>query len=804
MATVLTGLQGRAGAAAGSVRRRVPALDHLVRAYTRYVADTGDRLAAGVTYFGFLSFFPLVVLAVSVLGFVLADNDAAIREVQRQLEAFAPGLAHQLPIPEIVAARQGLGVLGLAGLLYAGLGWVDALREAIRTVWHHNVKAGNFVVRKLLDVTILAGLGLTLAASVAASGLVTSATTWLLGLVGLVDVAVFVYLFIRLPRLTIPWRRVVKGAVFAAVGFEVLKYAGAFYVQNTTRNPVYGTFAVVVGLLIWITPVSRFLLFAAAWTVTAPYDTDVAPSGTAGPREAEKAGVPKEFAEPDADGVWTLQERGAPSPLRAALQGKPGVGLGDEERGEGSATAKASEKTADARAGGGVRTAGRLDTGALGGGAVPRPHPQAEEPGGDECRAPEQRQRWVAGRGDGKRGRVRGRSVETSGRKSGVRLGLHQRAHRPRAPTGREPPVEQPRGLVPYPRLRPEQGHHERPVAAPGGPDETRPSGRGEAVLHSQGARIPHQQPVVGVDLEPPPARRREVRAARRHVAAEVGQPQPGAGDEGEVVGGRRLAGDVEATGRAGDGVQRAELPCPLVHRRDDRRAAAGRLREHVGGVVAGHHHQGAEQVVDVVAPPRDDADLAAVDVGIRGRRGDQLRRRQTRDQRERGEDLQRARRRVAAVRVLRGEDRARVEVGDDVRRRADRGRPGGAGRHADDETPAAEQVTADGPVVVPGRPGRGHCGHDGGERQGEDDEHGPGPAGEQRHDRIRVAGRCRRGPRILAVSSIRGAGGPCPDGWPSSCSPWRRGTSSRGARSSATSRRPRDALPATTSRTRC
>src|SRR5512144_479400 len=390
MATVLTGLQGRAGAAAGSVRRRVPALDHLVRAYTRYVADTGDRLAAGVTYFGFLSFFPLVVLAVSVLGFVLADNDAAIREVQRQLEAFAPGLAHQLPIPEIVAARQGLGVLGLAGLLYAGLGWVDALREAIRTVWHHNVKAGNFVVRKLLDVAILAGLGLTLAASVAASGLVTSATTWLLGLVGLadapaagqvlrvlgillvvlVDVAVFVYLFIRLPRLTIPWRRVVKGAVFAAVGFEVLKYAGAFYVRNTTTNPVYGTFAVVVGLLIWINLVSRFLLFAAAWTVTAPYDTDVTPSGTAGPREAEKAGVPKEFAEPDADGVWTVQEGGAPSPLRAALQGKPGVGFGDEERGDRPARAKASEKTVRARAGGRVRTAGRLSIGALVVGAV--------------------------------------------------------------------------------------------------------------------------------------------------------------------------------------------------------------------------------------------------------------------------------------------------------------------------------------------------------------------------------------------------------------------------------------------------
>jgi membrane protein len=365
MATVLTGLRGRIGAAAGSARRHLPALDHLLRAYTRYTADTGDRLAAAVTYFAFLSFFPLVVLAVSVLGFVLADNNAAIKEVQQQLEDFAPGLAHQLPIPEIVAARQGLGILGLAGLLYAGLGWVDALREAIRTMWHHNVKAGNFVVRKLLDVTVLAGLGLTLAASVAVSGVVTSATAWVLGLVGLadapaagrvlrvlgillvvlVDVAVFLYLFVRLPRLTIPLRRVVKGAVFAAVGFEVLKYVGAFYVRHTTANPVYGTFAVVVGLLIWINLASRFLLFAAAWAVTAPYDTDVAPSGTAGPTEAEKAGVPERFAEPDADGVWTLQEGGAPSPLRAALQGKPGVGFGpEEEEGRPSAAANAPRR----------------------------------------------------------------------------------------------------------------------------------------------------------------------------------------------------------------------------------------------------------------------------------------------------------------------------------------------------------------------------------------------------------------------------------------------------------------------------
>lgn len=136
------------------------------------------------------------------------------------------------------------------------------------------------------------------------------------------DVLLFLYLFIRLPKTQTPWRKVIKGALFAAVGFELLKVVGAWFVARTTKNPVYGTFAVVVGLLVWINLVSRFLLFSAAWTVTAPYDTDVAPSGTAGPEQAEKAGVPKEFADNDPDDPALLQKDGAPTPLVAVLQGK--------------------------------------------------------------------------------------------------------------------------------------------------------------------------------------------------------------------------------------------------------------------------------------------------------------------------------------------------------------------------------------------------------------------------------------------------------------------------------------------------
>jgi membrane protein len=325
-----------------TVRRRRPFVDHMIRAFSRYQADGGDRLAASVTYFGFLSFFPLIALAFSIAGFVVDAYPDAQNKLTEQINNFLPGLADKLDVTTIGNAKVATGIVGLAGLLFAGLGWIDALREAVRAIWHHNVKAGNFVVKKLVDIGVLAGLGLTLLASVLVTGVSSAAMTWFLDLVGLannsiarvglrgvgialalaVDFAVFLYLFTRLPRLNTPFKRVMKGALLGAVGLEILKVVGSILVARTTNNPVYGAFAVVVGLLIWINLVSRFMLFTAAWTVTAPYDTDVPPSGTADPESARAAGIPEQYADHDPDNPPTTAGDGAPAPLAAAIQGQ--------------------------------------------------------------------------------------------------------------------------------------------------------------------------------------------------------------------------------------------------------------------------------------------------------------------------------------------------------------------------------------------------------------------------------------------------------------------------------------------------
>ena len=337
------------------LRDERPALDHLIRAFGRYQADAGDRQAAAVTFFGFLSFFPILALATSVLSYALGDE--AVGTVVEQVNSYAPGLAEQLGLEEILSDNTkagAAGLVGLVGLLYSGLGWVDALREAVRAIWHHNVTEGNFVVKKAKDVVILVGLGGTLLLSIAVTSLtgafsgfalelvgldrgpVATAVTWVLGLaLGLLtSTAIFLFLFWRLPKVQSPFRRVVKGALLAAVLFELLKRVGALYIERTTENPLYGSFAVIVGLLVWINIVSRMLLICAAWTVTAPYDSDIEPSGTANAETAVKAGIPTEFADQDPDDPPTLQEDGAPSPLAAAVQGQ--TPPQDVEEGRGS------------------------------------------------------------------------------------------------------------------------------------------------------------------------------------------------------------------------------------------------------------------------------------------------------------------------------------------------------------------------------------------------------------------------------------------------------------------------------------
>ncbi|MGE5829914.1 MAG: YihY/virulence factor BrkB family protein [Micromonosporaceae bacterium] len=273
-----SGLLNRASDRWERARRRHAWLDHLVRAGVRFDEADGARLAAANSYYAFFAVFALALLGFAIFGFVL-DQPSVLRSVQRYLAQNTPDITVQT----LRDAQGTAGIVAFIGLPIAGWFWVDALRSSIRAIWRLPQYPGRFVVRVLVDLTVLTGLGLLLAVSLGLAFATTAATSrvvtavgmggWLVAAVALVmglavNTLLSVAMLTGLPRLRLPLRRVIGPALLVAVGLELLKTLGRLYVQRIETNPTYQVVAGTVGLLVVLNVVHLLLLYASAITAT--------------------------------------------------------------------------------------------------------------------------------------------------------------------------------------------------------------------------------------------------------------------------------------------------------------------------------------------------------------------------------------------------------------------------------------------------------------------------------------------------------------------------------------------------------
>ena len=275
------------------VRRRRPSVDHVIRMVQHYGAVKGNLQAGAVTYFAFLSFFPILALAFAVIGWVAnvypeaqANLIDAINQVLPNLVGPDPGQVQLSSIQDAAGAAAGIG---LVAVLYSGLGWLSSLREALTVVFEETKdEVPGFLAGKLRDLIVMATIGVVLILSVVVSAVVTSLSDqvldrvglggglgWLLNLlgiaVGLLANMVLFFLFFRLladPPL--PSRSMWSGALLGAVLFEVLKQASRFLLQATASSPAFQAFGIALILVVWINYVSRVVMYAAAWAYTSP------------------------------------------------------------------------------------------------------------------------------------------------------------------------------------------------------------------------------------------------------------------------------------------------------------------------------------------------------------------------------------------------------------------------------------------------------------------------------------------------------------------------------------------------------
>jgi membrane protein len=254
----------------------------VIRAGVRYDEADGGRLAAAVTYYSFFATFSLGLLGFAIFGFVL-DDQAVLHAVERYA---AQNLPH-VNVQSLRDARSTVGIIAFIGLPVSGWFWVDVLRSSIRRMWRLPEYPGRLVVRVVVDLLVLAGLGLLLAASlaiayessvaanrvIAAAGAGATSSRLLVSTVGIVlglsvNTVLAAAMLTGLPRVRMPLRRLLGPAVLVAVGLELLTTLGRVYVQRTEANPTYHLVAGSVGLLVFLNAVNQMVLFAAALTAT--------------------------------------------------------------------------------------------------------------------------------------------------------------------------------------------------------------------------------------------------------------------------------------------------------------------------------------------------------------------------------------------------------------------------------------------------------------------------------------------------------------------------------------------------------
>jgi YihY family inner membrane protein len=246
-----------------------------VGVFKKFGDDRGGSLAALLTFYGFLSLFPLLLLLVTILGFFNGSEYSFVQRIENSAFSQFPVVGTKLSTN--IHGLQGRSVFGLVvGILFVLWGSQGALQTAQYAqaeIWNiPGVDRPNFWARLGRTGLMMLVLGLFLLASTVLAGLGHHGAWAVVGAVVVslvVNMGLFVVAFRLLTPKQIPWRDMVPGAIVGAAGWTVLQYLGGVLVEHSLRNTSkeYGTFALVLGLISFLYLAAQVTLYASELNV---------------------------------------------------------------------------------------------------------------------------------------------------------------------------------------------------------------------------------------------------------------------------------------------------------------------------------------------------------------------------------------------------------------------------------------------------------------------------------------------------------------------------------------------------------
>jgi membrane protein len=232
----------------------------------KFFDDQGSYLAALITYYGFLSLFPFLLLFTSILGVVLRNNPDLQQRILSSAMAQFPVIGQQLKKPEGLGGGVTAIVIGGLTALYGGLGVAQAVQNAMNAAWAvPRNRRPNPIKARLRSMLLLATGGLAIIGATVLSAIGSSANAFGASLGGvvsilitlaavLVNAGVFLLAFRISTAHRLTLRQAAPGAITAAVLWQLLQSFGTTYVGNVVKNASATNVlsAFVLGLLAFI------------------------------------------------------------------------------------------------------------------------------------------------------------------------------------------------------------------------------------------------------------------------------------------------------------------------------------------------------------------------------------------------------------------------------------------------------------------------------------------------------------------------------------------------------------------------
>ncbi|MBV8257514.1 MAG: YihY/virulence factor BrkB family protein [Actinobacteria bacterium] len=259
-------------------QRRHRVLGFALAVRQKYSDDQGGYLAATITYYGFFSIFPLLLVAATVLGFVLSAHSALRRSIVHSALGQFPLIGSELQVRTLHGSVLALAV-GIVLSLWSGMGVFLAAENAMNHLWGVPFRRRPDFVRSRIRAL---GLLLVLGGGVLGTTVLSSAGTvgasygiaWKIAAIAIstaIDIGLFWLAMRLLTAHDVSWSCLRGGAIAAGIGWQALQALGGWYVGHELRHAssLYGTFAGVIGLLSFVYLSAHITLLCAEGNVVA-------------------------------------------------------------------------------------------------------------------------------------------------------------------------------------------------------------------------------------------------------------------------------------------------------------------------------------------------------------------------------------------------------------------------------------------------------------------------------------------------------------------------------------------------------